>query len=75
MLPALDNFLSFGQEVFISRPDYVQKILDIYLTASTSDQLGESDRINGAKLIESMLLNLQGHVDSVCEPFYSSRHR
>ena len=65
MLPALDNFLSYGKDVFISRPDYVEKILDIYVTAMTSDQLGEGDRCNGCKLIESLMLNLRGHVDSV----------
>ena len=65
MLPALDNFLSYGKDMFISRPDYVEKILDIYVTAMTSDQLGEGDRCNGCKLIESMMLNLRGHVDSV----------
>jgi hypothetical protein len=65
MLPALDNFLSYGKDVFISRPDYVQKVLEIYVTAMTSDQLGESDRCDGSKLAESMLLNLRGHIDAV----------
>lgn len=65
MLPALDNFLSFGKDVFISRPDYVEKMLDIYVTAMSSEQLGEADRANGCKLGESMLLNLRGHIDAV----------
>ena len=68
MLPALDNFLSYGKDVFISRPDYVEKMLDIYVTAMTSDQLGEADRVDGCKLAESILLNLRGHVDAVCDP-------
>jgi hypothetical protein len=65
MLPALDNFLSYGKDVFISRPDYVEKVLDIYVTAITSDQLGENDRRSGSQLAESMLLNLRGHIDQV----------
>ncbi|KZS92303.1 ARM repeat-containing protein [Sistotremastrum niveocremeum HHB9708] len=63
MLPSLDNFLSFGKDMFIARPDYVAKILDIYVTTMTNDQLGENDRCNGCKLIEALMLNLRGHVD------------
>lgn len=65
MLPSLDNFLSYGADVFKARPDYRQKVLDIYETAMTSSSLGDNDRINGCKLAESILLNLAGHVDDV----------
>ncbi|KDQ15134.1 hypothetical protein BOTBODRAFT_32118 [Botryobasidium botryosum FD-172 SS1] len=63
MLPSLDNFISFGKDTFIQRPEYVRMALDIYNTAMTSSQLGESDRVNGCKLAESILLNLRGHID------------
>ncbi|KAG0693928.1 hypothetical protein DFH29DRAFT_1037552, partial [Suillus ampliporus] len=46
-----------------ARPDYRQKVLDMYRTALTSPQLGDNDKINGCKLAESMLLNMHGHVD------------
>ena len=65
MLPSLDNFLSYGADVFKARPDYRAKAFDIYQTAMTSTQLGDNDRINASKLAESILLNLQGHVDDV----------
>jgi len=65
MLPSLDNFVSYGTDVFRARPDYRQKALDIYITALSSDHLGENDRVNGCKLAESLLLNLRGHVDNV----------
>ena len=65
MLPSLDNFVSFGNEVIKSRSDYKQMLVDIYTTALTNDQLGENDRVNGCKLAESILLNLRGHVDDV----------
>lgn len=65
MLPSLDNFVSYGTDVFKSRPDYRQKVLDIYLTCMSSEQLGENDRVNGCKLAESILLNMRGHVDDV----------
>ncbi|KAF5319858.1 hypothetical protein D9758_018456 [Tetrapyrgos nigripes] len=63
MLPSLDNFVSYGTDVFRARPDYRQMVIDIYVTSLTNDQLGDSDRINGCKLIESVLLNLRGSVD------------
>jgi hypothetical protein len=65
MLPALDNFVSFGTDVFRSRADYRLMILDIYNIAMTSENLGEHDRVNGSKLAESLLLNLRGHADDV----------
>jgi hypothetical protein len=65
MLPSLDNFVSYGTDVFRARPDYREKAIDIYTTALSSEHLGENDRVNGCKLAESLLLNLRGHVDDV----------
>lgn len=65
MLPSLDNFISFGADALKERPDYKYMVLDIYTTAMSSDQLGENDRVNACKLIESFLLNLRGSVDDV----------
>ena len=65
MIPTLDNFLSYGSDVFKSRGDYRNMIVDIYTTVLNSDSLGENDFINGSKLADSILLNLRGHVDDV----------
>jgi hypothetical protein len=65
MLPSLDNFVSYGIDVFKARAEYRQMVLDIYVTSMTSEQLGENDRVNGCKLAESILLNLRGHADEV----------
>lgn len=65
MLPSLDNFVSYGTDVFKARQDYRQMALDIYTTAVTSEHLGENDAVNGSKLVESLLLNLRGHLDDV----------
>lgn len=65
MLPSLDNFVSYGTEVFKARLDYRQMVLDIYKTAMDSPNLGENDRVNGCKLAESILLNLRGSFDDV----------
>ena len=67
MLPSLDNFVSFGTDVFKARQDYRQMALDIYTTAMTNDHLGENDAVNGCKLAESLLLNLRGYMDEVCD--------
>ncbi|KAI6098151.1 armadillo-type protein [Pisolithus sp. B1] len=50
-------------DVFKGRPDYRAKVFDIYQTAMGSQHLGDNDKINSCKLAESVLLNLQGHVD------------
>lgn len=67
MLPSLDNFVSYGTDVFRSRQDYRQMVVDIYTTSLTSETLGENDRVNGCKLAESILLNLRGQVDDSLE--------
>ncbi|KAI0029851.1 ARM repeat-containing protein [Vararia minispora EC-137] len=72
MLPALDNFISYGSEVFKSRQDYRHMMLDIYQTAISSSQLGEADRINGCKIAESLLLNLRGHIDDILLPIVAT---
>ncbi|CDO69881.1 hypothetical protein BN946_scf184884.g40 [Trametes cinnabarina] len=72
MLPSLDNFVSFGTEMFKARPDYRQMVLDIYQTAINSDHLGENDAVNGCKLAESMLLNLRGCIDDALQPIVST---
>lgn len=65
MLPSLDNFMSYGKEVFYTRPDYCEMIVDIFETAMASPHLGEGDRVSACQLIEAFLLNLRGHVDDV----------
>lgn len=72
MLPSLDNYMSYGKEVFFARPDYCEMIVDMYETAMSSPHLGEGDRVNACQLIEAFLLNLRGHVDDVraCTDWY-----
>ncbi|OSX56395.1 hypothetical protein POSPLADRAFT_1068094 [Postia placenta MAD-698-R-SB12] len=72
MLPSLDNFLSYGPDVFKARPDYRQMILEIYTTSINSEHLGENDAVNGCKLAEAMLLNLRGHIDDALQPIVTT---
>lgn len=57
--------MSYGKEVFYTRPDYCEMIVDIFETAMASPNLGEGDRVSACNLIEAFLLNLRGHVDDV----------
>ncbi|KAL1950524.1 hypothetical protein VTO73DRAFT_5648 [Trametes versicolor] len=74
MLPSLDNFVSFGTEMFKARADYRQMVLDIYQTSITSDHLGENDAVNGCKLAESILLNLRGCADDALQPIVTTAY-
>lgn len=65
MLPTIDNYISFGKDTFVQRPDYRAMAVDIYKTAMSSVHLGDSDRVNGTKVAESLLLNLRGYLDDV----------
>ncbi|KAI8359819.1 armadillo-type protein [Blakeslea trispora] len=69
MLPPLDNYISYGKDVFVSN-EHVQRLMfDIIDTVMKSDRVGENDRICACKLMESVLLNCRGHVDMCVAPF------
>ncbi|GJJ15816.1 hypothetical protein Clacol_010094 [Clathrus columnatus] len=72
MLPSIDNFISFGKDVFIQRADYRAMAVDIYRISMTSEHLGEADRVNGSKVAESLLLNLRGYLDDALPTFISA---
>ena len=63
MLPALDNFVTFGTQVMIENPNYVDALVVMVDDIFTDEKVGGMDRICGCKLAESVMLNLRGHVD------------
>jgi len=65
MLPSLENFMTWGQDVFIARPDYRGMILDIYTSVMPDEHLGAADRCVASKLIEALMLNYRGHIDDL----------
>ncbi|KAI8074983.1 armadillo-type protein [Gongronella butleri] len=69
VLPPLDNYISYGNAVFVANPPYQKMMYDIIESVMNSDQLTEPDRISACKLMESVMLNCRGHVDSVVLPF------
>lgn len=69
MLPALDNYVSYGHEMLKQNPEYMEAIFDIIQTIFTHDRLGAMDRICGCKLAEAVLLNMRGHADKYLTHF------
>ena len=69
MLPALDNFVSYGVDVMIQNPPYVQLLISMVSHIFSDDKIGGMDRICGCKLAESVMLNLRGHVDQYVPEF------
>ncbi|KAG2225799.1 hypothetical protein INT45_007043 [Circinella minor] len=69
MLPPLDNYISYGRDVFVSNENIQRMTFDIIDTVMKSDRLGEHDRVCACKLMESVLLNCRGQVDGYIGPF------
>ncbi|KAI5778900.1 armadillo-type protein [Geopyxis carbonaria] len=69
MLPALDNYVSYGYMTLRQNPEYMEAIFDIIQTIFTNDRLGAMDRICGCKLAEAVLLNMRGHADKYLPHF------
>ncbi|KAF9929113.1 hypothetical protein FBU30_001842 [Linnemannia zychae] len=68
MLPSLDNYISYGKEVFSTNENVQHSIYDIIETVMKSGRLGENDRVQACKLAESLMLNCRGHVDKYITP-------
>jgi importin-7 len=60
MLPALDNFVSYGQDRLISHPPYLAALVGMVRDIFNDPKVGGVDRICGCKLAEAIMLNLRG---------------
>ena len=69
MLPALDNFVSYGQEGLIANPPYLAALVGMVRDIFQDSKVGGVDRICGCKLAEAIMLNLRGHVDNYVPVF------
>jgi importin-7 len=63
MLPALDNFVSYGSDMLIQNPAYLRAIISMVEDIFHDEKVGGVDRICGCKLAEAVMLNLRGYVD------------
>ena len=69
MLPALDNFVAYGQPTLIAKPQYLAAMVGMVRDIFNDPKVGGVDRICGCKLAESIMLNLRGHVDNYVPVF------
>ncbi|KAL8729551.1 MAG: hypothetical protein Q9166_004631 [cf. Caloplaca sp. 2 TL-2023] len=69
MLPALDNYVSYGAETMIQTPAYVEAVVGMVQDIFRDEKVGPMDRICGCKLAESVMLNLRGHVNQYMPKF------
>ena len=63
MLPALDNFVSYGSQTMVQNPAYIDALVGMVSDIFHDEKVGGMDRICGCKLAEAIMLNLRGHVD------------
>lgn len=49
MLPPLDNYISYGRDVFVANENVQRMMFDIIDTVMKSDRLSETDRVCGCK--------------------------
>jgi hypothetical protein len=75
MFPCLDNFISFGSDVFNTNKDYQNKMFEIIKTVMESDALDATERIYGCQLMESMMLNCRGVIDNYIAEFITLAHK
>ena len=69
MLPALDNFITFGAPTMILTPTYIEAVVSMVEDIFRSPNAGGMDRINGCKLAECIMINLRGNVDQFIPMF------
>ncbi|OQE32280.1 hypothetical protein PENSTE_c001G06733 [Penicillium steckii] len=69
MLPALDNYVSYGSEMLVQNPAYLNAIVGMVEDIFRDDNVGGVDRICGCKLAETLMLNLRGSIDQ-CIPLF-----
>jgi len=66
MMPALHNYLTVDSQAFISDPKHLEIIYNMCKTVMTGDA-GEDAECHAAKLLEVVLLQYKGQIDTVGE--------
>ncbi|KAF4613370.1 hypothetical protein G7Y89_g15517 [Cudoniella acicularis] len=69
MLPALDNFVQYGQQHLITTPQYLEAMFGMVSDMFTDEKVGGVDRICACKLAEGIMLSLRGHADQYVVAF------
>lgn len=71
MLPALDNYVTYGAAALVQSPEYLAAMVSMVEDIFRSQHSGGVDRICGCKLAEAIMLNLRGHIDQYVPVFIS----
>lgn len=71
MLPALDNFVQYGNQHLINTPPYMDAMFSMVQDMFTDENVGGVERICACKLAEGMMLSLRGHADQYVVAFVS----
>lgn len=71
MLPALDNFVTYGAATLAQNPEYLAAVVSMVEDIFRDEKSGGVDRICGCKLAEAIMLNLRGHADQYIPVFIS----
>ncbi|KAI9704033.1 MAG: hypothetical protein M1820_005654 [Bogoriella megaspora] len=69
MLPALENFVSYGADALVQNQAYLDAIVDMVRVIFSDEKVGGVDKICGCKLAEVIMLSLRGHVDPYIPEF------
>lgn len=71
MLPALDNYVTYGSVMLAQNPEYLAAIVSMVEDIFRDEKTGGVDKICACKLAEAIMLNLRGHVDQYIPVFIS----
>lgn len=69
MLPALENFVTYGADTLVQNKTYLEAVVDMVRVIFKDDKVGGVDRICGCKLAEIIMLSLRGNIDSYIPEF------
>lgn len=69
MLPALDNYVTYGSEMMVQNPAYLRAVVSMVEDIFRDERVGGVDRICGCKLAETVMLNLRGYIDQYIPVF------
>ena len=65
---SMDNYISRGNEVFLSDPGNVDLVCRMVERVMTGEESAERDVVEGCKLLESLVLNCKGRIDAYIPP-------
>ena len=75
MLPALDNYITYGSETMVQNQAYLAAVVSMVEDIFKDEKVGGVDRICGCKLAEALMLNLRGCIDQYIPLFIESAMR